>query len=180
MCPRLYLVKKNTFSLSTDEHSQAGTDGGILCVHLTLSVLLDVNMSIAQAQFWSVSMNVLYWIREKGSKPSLRKQTGSERFRGSRAQGSGKMLKTKRIPLTYALLRAYSIACSGGRRPIFVEDTNQSGQDRNLLKILRWKQTLTTAPTLNFALPTRSPRDPMWKRRPFNWSSWLWLTRIFS
>ena len=137
MSPRLYLVKKNTFSLSTDEHSQAGTDGGILCVHLTLSVLVDVNMSITQAQFWSVSMNVLYWIRGKGSKPSLRKQTGSERFRGSRAQGSGKMLKTKRIPLTYALFRAYSIACSGGRRPIFVEDTNQSGQDRNLLKILR-------------------------------------------
>ena len=38
----------------------------ILGLHLTLSILAALNIPIAQARFWSDSMNVLYWIRGKG------------------------------------------------------------------------------------------------------------------
>ena len=45
----------------------------ILGLHLTLTIPVALNMSIAQAGFWSDSMDLLYCIRGKGQAiPSLR------------------------------------------------------------------------------------------------------------
>ena len=120
----------------------------ILGLHLTLSILATFNIPIAQARFWSNSMNVLYWVRGKGKHSTAHSlQTGLEKFKGNLTQSNGIMWNLKRIPLINVLvvseLPAWMKAHFGREALIFFKArVSPSGRRSKLQKVWKWKPSL--------------------------------------
>ena len=159
----------------------------ILGLHLTLSILVSLNISIAQARFWSDSMNVLFWFRGRGKqyRPFVTNRIG-EIQRQSNPE-HWQYVETKENPADL---------CSRGLSASRLKDSTLwwRGPDFLTKNESEWptfeitegsevkteaKKKFASTPMLNFVLPPWF-QDCKWRLHPSRRSGWTRLTRVFS
>ena len=154
----------------------------ILGLHLTLSILSALNISITKAYFWSDGMNVLCWIRGKEKKfrsfvakrtVEIQSQTKPEQWQ---------YVATKENPADL---------CSRGLKVRCLMESHLwwNGPDYLLQHESEWpktkevkseaKKAFLASKPLHFP-PVPGNSDPLWRLNPSSWSSWSRLTRITS
>ena len=157
----------------------------ILGLHLTLSILAAFNIPIAQARFWSDSMNVLYWIRGKGKqyRPLFANRKGEIQRQSNPEQWHYVESKENLADLCSSGLRATRLNESTlwWRGPDFLSKHESEWPKVKIAEGLEVKTESKTkfvsAPSVNFDVRPGS-EDCKWRLYPSNWSTWLKLTRV--
>ena len=157
----------------------------ILFLHLTLSILAAFNIPIAQARFWSNSMNVLFWIRGKGKqyRPFVANRIGEIQRQSNPKQWHYVESKENPADLCSRGLRATRLNESTlwWRGPALHSKHESEWPKVKIAEGLKVKTESKTkfisAPSANFVVRPGS-EDCKWRLHPSNWSSWLKLTRV--
>ena len=159
----------------------------VLGLHLTLSILVALNISIAQARFWSDSMNVLFWIRGKGKqyRPFVANRIGEIQRQSNPEQWQYVETKVNPADLCSRGLSASRLKDSTlwWRGPDFLTKDESEWPKFEITKgsevKTEAKKKFTSAPMLNFVVPPWF-QDCKWRLHPSRWSCWTRLTRVFS
>ena len=119
----------------------------ILGLHLTLSILAALNIPIAQARFWSDSMNVLYWIRGKGKQyrpfvanriGEIQRQSNPEQWHVESKENPADLCSRGLGADVWVKVKAHF----GGEALIFCQSTRPSGRSSKLQKGRKWKPSI--------------------------------------
>ena len=159
----------------------------IVGLHLTTSITTALDIPIRNVNFWSDSMDVLYWIRRRGKqfRPFVANRVGEIQRLTNPEQWEYVDSKENPADICSRGMKAHSLMKSqlwwNGPQFLSTPETE-------------WPQTkIEEGPevetekrkTFQVALPhsfvsIKVTKDPAWKLNPANWSSWLRLTRVTS
>ena len=157
----------------------------ILGLNLTLSIIAALNIPIADAHFWSDSMDVLYWIRGRGRqfRPFVANRIGEIQRQSSPEQWQYIESKINPADVCSRGLRARSLMES----PLWWNGPQfllKAENDWPRTKIEEGSEARAEARKTFLSLQSHGlvsvpvSRDPTWKLNPVNWSSWTRLTRV--
>ena len=157
----------------------------ILGLNLTTSIVRALNIPIADAHFWSDSMDVLYWIRGRGRqfRPFVANRIGEIQRQSSPEQWQYVESKENPADLCSRGLSAHSLMESQlwWNGPQFllkaendwprtkIEEGSEVKKEARKTFLILQQQCFVSIPI---------SKDPTWKLNPVNWSSWTRLTRV--
>ena len=159
----------------------------IVALHLTTSITRVLDIPICNINFWSDSMDVLYWIRGRGNqfRPFVANRVGEIQRLTNPEQWQYVESKENPADICSRGMKAHSLMKGQlwWNGPQFLSTPETEWPQTKIEEgpeVGTEKRKTFQVPLPHSFVSVKVTKDPAWKLNPANWSSWLRLTRVTS